>query len=357
MFKRLFLAAAAALFVFTTGAASAQTPAAAQPAGAGPGYRLPTADGKCAVWMSSDQPAPGNEDVSWSGACKNGWAEGFGIQELEVEGELRQQFVGHFRQGRWQGMGRLHLHDEDGLIAIHEGRFIDDRMEGVFKQLLFTGHPENEAFVAYIRKERVGREVGDTYLQVLQFFKAGDVVFLCASPYDCDDQIREIGHSLPQPDLTDPLSATLPYGGWRATITSDNTSADGKTVAAKPVSMGMCMEQGKVKPGREARHNALLFPQLEAWQPYLRADYYCEDDHVEIKGLALEWRSTCYAPDDSETVSIGQKRQITDKALTSETRVQVNKGGKRTAQAVRRSNMKFVGACTDDMVRAGSLNF
>jgi hypothetical protein len=61
-------------------------------------------------------------------------------------------------------------------------------------------------------------------------------------------------------------------------------------------------------------------------------------------------------PVDGETVSINQKPQITDKALTSETRVQVNKGGKRTAQAVRRSHMPFVGACTDDKVRAGSLN-
>jgi hypothetical protein len=357
MFKRLNTAAAAAFCVLTMGAASAQTASAAKPDGAGPGYRVPTADGQCAIWMSGDQPAPGKEDATWSGACKNGWAEGFGVQTLEVDGDLRQQFVGHFRQGRWQGMGRLHLHDKDGLIAIHEGRFIDDRMEGVFKQLLVTGHPENEAFVAYIKKERVGREVGDAYLQVLQFFKAGDVVFLCASPYDCDDQVRKLGHSLPPPDTADPLGATLPYGGWRATITSDNTAADGKTVAAKPVSMGMCMEQGKVKPGREARHSALLFPQVEAWQPYLRADYDCEDDHVEIKGLALEWRSTCTSPDDTEAVSIVQERRITGKALTGETRVVANKGGKRTAQAVRRSNMQFVGACTDDMVRAGSLNF
>lgn len=357
MFKRLSLAAAAAIVVFAMGVVRAQPPSSARPDGAGPGYRLPTADGKCAVWMSSDQPAPGNEDVSWSGACKNGWAEGFGLQELEVDGELRQRFVGHLRQGRWQGLGRLHLHDGDGLAAIHEGLFRDDRMEGVFKQLFVIEHPGNKNAVAHIRKERVGREVGDDYVQVRQFFKDGQLEVLCTSPYDCDDQIRELGLSQPQPDPADPLSATLPYGGWRATITSENTSADGKTVAAKPAALGMCMEADKVRPGKEARHNALLFPQMEAWQPYLRADYYCEDDHVSIKGLTLEWRSTCYAPDDGETVSISQKRQITDKALTSETRVLVNKGGKRTAQAVRRSSMQFVGACTDDMVRAGSLNF
>ena len=96
---------------------------------------------------------------------------------------------------------------------------------------------------------------------------------------------------------------------------------------------------------------------MEAWQPYLRSDYYCEDDDVGIKGLVLEWRSTCQAPGDGETVSISQKRQITDKALTSETRVVARKGGQQTAAAVRRSSMQHVKACTDDMVRAGSLNF
>lgn len=361
MFKRPTTAALVVFCALAVGAASAQTPApsSARPdgAGPGPGYRLPTVGGRCALWMSSDQPDPGNEEVSWSGACKNGWAEGLGLQVLEVEGELRQRFVGHFRQGRWQGLGRLHLHDGDGLIAIHEGRFIDDRMEGVFKQLLVTGHPENAALVAHVKKERAGRALGDDYLQVLQFFKAGEVVLLCASPYECDDQVRQLGHSLPPPDAADPLGATLPYGGWRATITTLSTSAEGKTVAGKPAAMGMCMEQDKVKPGREARHSALLFPQLEAWLPYLRADHECEDDEVVIKGRVLTWRSTCQAPGDGETVSISQRRQITDKALTSETRVVVRKGGQQTAVALRRATMQHVKACTDDMVRAGSLNF
>ena len=86
-------------------------------------------------------------------------------------------------------------------------------------------------------------------MQVRQFFKDGKLEVLCSSPYDCDEQILKLGHKLPVPDAADPLSATLPYGGWRATITSENTGADRKTVEAKPVTMGMCMEQDKVKPG------------------------------------------------------------------------------------------------------------
>lgn len=363
MSKCLSTAAIAAFFVLSAGAVSAQSPSTAKPDGAGPGYRLPTADGRCAVWLRGDAPSPdnapppANEEVTWSGACKGGWAEGFGLLTLNVDGKLNVQFVGQLRQGRWQGLGRLHLHDEDGLAAIHEGLFKDDQMEGVIKQLFVIDHPGNEEAVAQIRKQRVGREVGDDYLQVRQLFKDGKLEVLCTSPYDCDEQILKLGHKLPVPDAADPLSATLPYGGWRATITSENTGADRKTVEAKPVTMGMCMEQDKVKPGKEARHGALLFPQMETWQPYLRADYYCEDDHVEIKNLALDWRSTCTSPDGSETVRIRQKRQITDKELSSETRVVVRKGNLQTAQAVRRSKMEFVGACTDDMVRAGSLNF
>ena len=357
MTKRPAMAAIAAFFVLTAVALSAQTRSTAKPDGAGPGYRLPTADGQCAVWMSGDSPAPGNEEVTWSGACKGGWAEGFGLQTLSVDGKLRAQFVGHSRQGRWQGLGRLHLHDDDELAAIHEGLFKDDLMEGVVKQLFVVSHPGNENAVAHIRKEGVGREVGDDYVQVRQFYKGGHLEVLCTSPYDCDDQILKLGHSLPVPAASEPLSATLRYGGWRVTITSENTAADGKTVAAKPATMGMCMEKDKVRPGREARHSVLLFPQMEAWQPYLRADYYCEDDHVEIKNLVLDWRSTCTSPDGSETVSIRQKRQITDKALNSETRVLVHKGNQRIAQAVRRSTMQHVDACSADMVRAGSLNF
>lgn len=357
MSKRLSIATVAAFLLLSAGAVSAQSPSTAKPAGAGPGYRLPTADGRCAVWLSGDASSSDKEKVTWSGACKDGWAEGFGLQTLTVDGELNVQFVGHLQQGQWQGLGRLHLHDDDGLAAIHEGLFKYNQMEGVIKQLFVINHPGNDEAVAQIRKQRVGREVGEDYVQVRQFFKDGKLEVLCTSPYDCDDQILKLGHSLPQPDPADPLSATLPYGGWRATITSESTAADRKTVVAKPATMAMCIEKDKVKPGKEARHNALLFPQMETWQPYLRSDYYCEDDHVEIKGLALDWRSSCTSPDGSETVRIRQKRQITDKELSSETRVVVRKGNLQTAQAVRRSNMEFVGACTDDMVRAGSLNF
>jgi hypothetical protein len=337
----------------TPGPGFPQTP----PEGVGKGHILPTLEGACAVWLDTDKPLTGREEVSWSGGCRNGWADGFGVETRYDDGELVNQFIGHLRQGRWQGLGRLHEHDADGLIAVHEGLFRDDRMEGVFKQLFATDHPLNAPFRARVRQERAGREIGDGYVQVRQFFKRGDLVFLCASPFDCDDQVREQGHSLPRPDPADPLSASLPPGGWRVTLTSETTSAAGRKVVGKPATLGMCMAPDEGIPAQAAHHSVLLFPQIEAWQPYLRAGYGCEDDHVEIKGLTLDWRSTCQAPDDSETVSIRQKRQITDRAFSSETRVLVHKGPQRTTQSLRLSRMQRVGACTADMVRAGKLSF
>lgn len=351
---RNFMAAVAAFLLVATGSASAQNASTGKPDGAGFGYRLPTEDGRCAVWMNSDQPAPGNDSATWSGACKNGWAEGLGLQTYSVDGVLVQQFAGHMRQGRWQGLGRLHAYDEDGLIAIYEGLFKDDLREGIFKTLFAIDHPTSEETAAYIRQEKVGREMGETYLQVRQFYQQDQVKFLCASPYDCTAQVLELGHPLPQPDPADPLNATLPFGGWRMSISSETTDAAGKTVAAKPVSMGMCFETGKVQPGKEPRHAALLFPEMETWQAYLKADYFCEDDEVELQGLKLTWRSTCVAPDHSETVLITQTRQITDKAMTAESESAAYKDEQRTQLAVRRSRMQHVGACTKDMVRSSS---
>jgi hypothetical protein len=115
-------------------------------------------------------------------------------------------------------------------------------MEGVFKQLFAIDHPDNNNAVAHIRKQRVGREVGDDCVQVRQFFKDGQLEVLCTSPCDCDDQIRELGLSQSQ---ADPLNANLPYGGWRATITREDISADGKTVAAKPAATPCCSRSWK----------------------------------------------------------------------------------------------------------------
>lgn len=348
--------AASAAFVFvalvTTQMSVAAQPSA--PAGAAKGYTLPTKDGRCAMWVSSEVgPQPG-ESTTWSGACKNGMGHGFGIQDLVLADQRRVRYVGHVRNGRWHGLGRQHLWDPEGrLVFVTEGVFENDVEQGVFNELVLD-HPSNGALDGFRPR---GRDVGSSAVQVRQFYTDGAAVLLCGRDADCLHEAAEEGHAPKDSDLGEGMNRLLPFGGWEFEIRSGEQSerTGHKLQMGEPLSLGMCLEEAKVRKGSEPRRGALLFPSFTAWQAYLRSDQQCSDVSAVMEGHQLTWKSQCQPASKAELVSITQQRSVGDKDMRSQMEVVVTQGGKPTARVTKNVTARFVGACTDDMMKAGQL--
>jgi hypothetical protein len=250
--NRLVSVAASAAFLLVAGAAAAK------------GYTLPTRDGRCAVWITTESdPAPG-ESTSWSGECRNGLAQGFGIQAFERADGSRLRYVGHVRDGRWHGLGRLHQFAADGgLLHVVEGVFEQGIEQGVFDELVLD-HPQN---VPISNLRPPGREVGPAAVQVQQFYADGAAVLMCAPEADCAREAVTEGYDARRRPLDGELDRVLPYGGWRLDIRDERGSSQ----------VGVCLDPSLVRPGREPRVGTLLFPSFAAWQRPLQQNWRCDD--------------------------------------------------------------------------------
>jgi len=88
-----------------------------------PGYRSDPRTG-CKVWF--DYPWKG-ETASWTGSCRDGYAEGPGVAEGHVEGSATHRYVGEMRGGQPHGWGRRYAMTADESI---EGEWQDGKQEG-----------------------------------------------------------------------------------------------------------------------------------------------------------------------------------------------------------------------------------
>ncbi len=105
------LAAAPAL------AQSADRPADSQPP---PRPDWITATNKpCKLWNPEPQP---NESVTWSGACKDGYATGKGVVQWFEDGKADIRFDGTYMNGKRNGPGTIILPDGREI----EGAWIND---------------------------------------------------------------------------------------------------------------------------------------------------------------------------------------------------------------------------------------
>jgi hypothetical protein len=73
----------------------------------------------CKIWNPQPQP---NESVTWSGACKNGFASGKGVLKWTENGKPDAEFDGEYANGKRNGSGVLIA--PDGTRA--EGMWSDD---------------------------------------------------------------------------------------------------------------------------------------------------------------------------------------------------------------------------------------
>ena len=92
-----------------------------------------------------------NENLTWSGACKDGYAEGNGKIKWNVDGKLAEEYEGDYARGRPEGKGAMTSHEngqkyngewkegvptgEGKLImpygTTYVGQFLNWRFEGV----------------------------------------------------------------------------------------------------------------------------------------------------------------------------------------------------------------------------------
>lgn len=329
------------------------------PPGATKGHAWATQDGRCAVWLSGDEPPAAGDQTRWSGACKNGYADGFGIQEAVFSDQSRQRYTGTIRNGMWNGLGRVQEWDSAGKpIRFREGLFRNDQLQGVASEVFVIDHPFNTTFIQKVRDNQVGqRAIGERYLQIVSVFRDDERVFVCSAETECVKEAADQGVELPEPDPADPLNKTLADGGWTIKVSTTEKSArtQDKLLAVKPLSLGLCMEKEKALKGREARMGVLLFPAHGAWLSYLKADQACEDLSATLDGQKLVWKSQCLAADGGERVTISQERKVSEKNMVSRSEAVATQGDKTTARSTKDMVGSFVGACTDDMVRAGSM--
>jgi hypothetical protein len=98
--------------------ASAAGPAAAEPEG---GWIVDAKGCK----IANPNPKP-NETVKWSGACKDGFAEGKGVLEYAIGGKPGARYEGQLKRGRFDGRGVLRTTDG----AVYDGDWVDGAQDG-----------------------------------------------------------------------------------------------------------------------------------------------------------------------------------------------------------------------------------
>jgi hypothetical protein len=75
--------------------------------------------------IANPDPKPG-ETVTWSGACKDGYAEGEGDMQWYLEGKPAGHYVGSLAHGALSGNGKLTLPDGTS----YEGGWLNGKQEG-----------------------------------------------------------------------------------------------------------------------------------------------------------------------------------------------------------------------------------
>lgn len=104
-----------ALLLFATSAALAQPSESPRP------DWITTSNQPCKVWNPEPQP---DESVTWSGACKDGFATGEGELKWTENGKPDAEYDGWYAEGKRNGHGVLITPGGDRV----EGEWRDDRL-------------------------------------------------------------------------------------------------------------------------------------------------------------------------------------------------------------------------------------
>jgi MORN repeat len=111
------IATVAILFVATQAAAQTNDPTDKQ----APPDWITTSNKPCKVWNPTPQP---NESVTWSGACKDGFASGKGILFWTENGKPDVEYDGEYANGKRNGHGVMIFPDGKRI----EGFWVNDEI-------------------------------------------------------------------------------------------------------------------------------------------------------------------------------------------------------------------------------------
>jgi len=78
----------------------------------------------CKLW--DEFPEPG-ESVSWSGGCKDGYADGHGVAQWSVNGRLTDRYEGDYRDGKENGNGAYRWKNSGDR---YDGHYRDNQRDG-----------------------------------------------------------------------------------------------------------------------------------------------------------------------------------------------------------------------------------
>lgn len=112
---------------------------------------------KCRVWNPFPKP---NESVTWSGACKNGLAQGHGTLEWFEDGKSTSVDQGEWRDDERNGHGVYTYNNGDR----YEGEWRDDKPNGHgvltdANGVRFDGDWRDGCFSLGNKKVAIGREM------------------------------------------------------------------------------------------------------------------------------------------------------------------------------------------------------
>ena len=97
-----------------------------------------------------------DENLTWTGACKNGFAEGKGQIKWNVSGNLAEEYDGDYVHGRPHGKGTMTSHDNG---QIYSGDWVDGVPTGDGKLVLPDGSTYLGQFLNW-RFEGIGELTG-----------------------------------------------------------------------------------------------------------------------------------------------------------------------------------------------------
>lgn len=134
------------------------------------------------TWMIDDRngckvlnpdPLP-NESVQWSGACKNGYAEGEGTQQWFDNGVPGQKYIGSMSGGKRSGSG-VYIWP-DGMRF--DGEFFNNKRNGFGKMVIPRGSSKID------KASKLGVWIGDEYI-MQGLFEDGIFKLSCNSKKEC----------------------------------------------------------------------------------------------------------------------------------------------------------------------------
>ena len=96
----------------------------------------PEGKSDCRIWTRHPVPANVKSRVTWSGACKEGLAQGDGTFDMFISDKLDTRYVGAMDKGRIKGKGLLTILANG---ARYEGEWADNLPEGQGKYTTADG--------------------------------------------------------------------------------------------------------------------------------------------------------------------------------------------------------------------------